>query len=122
MYQIIENKQDFSKLMENLPKELKILEVPEFNKKLEMIVNAFEMSFGGDGNYENNVEAYIIILYGKKEEVLGEYKRILSYLYMEKENNGAEDGDKEYEYRKQALFRTCICFDATAVEIVIVIG
>lgn len=92
MYQIIENKQDFSKLMENLPKELKILEVPEFNKKLEIIVNAFEMNLGGDGNHENNVEGYIIILYGKKEEVLGEYKRILSYRYTEKENNGAEDG------------------------------
>ncbi|MFR5919247.1 hypothetical protein [Eubacterium ventriosum] len=96
MYQVIENKEDFSKLMENLPKELKVLKIPEFNKKLEMVVNVLEANFGENRDNEDDVEGYIIILYGKKKEVLDEYKKVLAYRYSGKEN-------KKYEYRKQAL-------------------
>lgn len=121
MYKVICNRNALDEWERHPLDEISILFTnPNIRMHLQTTVDCLDKYYGADRDIEKDMGGYTIILYGDKEEIHGEYERILAYHHRHEDEYELEDIYDELECDQRVTFRLYLCSSDYSVMVVLV--
>lgn len=121
MYKVLRNIENLHVVSKELPQDVQaVLSEHSVNTLLVSLLTTLESFYGADRDLEKDLGGYVVVFYGKENEITEEYRKLLLYHHLKQNEFEYEDIYLQSKHGTTVTFRLYQCssdYSVVTVEI-----